>query len=201
WPGSDWSRDNWANGVTELHGRRFSFAAPAKSWQEAVKNHVRYTELVREEMNRARAAEIKVGRCKPVLIIPGGLALAELKTEIESGRAPGMTDFFAEVFQSPTDFHMTSKGAYLIALVHYACLYRANPQGKVTAANSGLTPEQARLFQRIAWETARNYPYSGLREGGGKEGGVGDKAASPCSFRVGKRRGSPRGFRSGTRLR
>lgn len=56
---------------------------------------------------------------------------------------------------------MTKRGAYLIALVHYACLYGENPEGKVTAAGSGLTAEQARAFQRIAWRTAREYSHSG----------------------------------------
>lgn len=162
WPGTDWSHDNWANGFADYKGSKITFGKPAKTWQEAVQNHVRYTERVMEEMNRAREAEIRAGTCKPVRIIPGGLALAELKTRIEAGQVPGMKEFFTEVFHSPTDFHMSPKGAYLIALVHYACLYREDPTGKVTAAGSGLTPEQATLFQRIAWETAKNYRYSSL---------------------------------------
>jgi hypothetical protein len=85
-----------------------------------------------------------------------------LKTEIEAGKVPGLTDFGATVFPNPSDIHMTKKGAYLISLVHYACLYGDNPEGKVKAAGSELTPEQARLFQHIAWETAKNYRYSGL---------------------------------------
>jgi len=162
WTGAAWDRDNWANGKASFKGRELKFGQPARTWQEAIANHVRYTELAMEEMNKARADEIKTDTCKPVLIIPGGLALAELRTLIEAGNVPGMSDCVAAVFHSPTDFHMTSKGAYLISLVHYACLYRENPEGKVTAANAGLTPEQARLFQQIAWQTARSYERSGL---------------------------------------
>jgi hypothetical protein len=162
WPGASWERDNWANGKTSVNGKELKFAQPAKTWQDAVANHVRYTELVMDAMNKARADEIKSGKCRPVRIIPAGLALAELRTLIEAGKAPGMTDFVATVFHSPTDFHMTPKGAYLVSLVHYACLYGENPEGKVTAGNSGLTPEQATLFQQIAWRTATNYKYSGL---------------------------------------
>ena len=30
---------------------------------------------------------------------------------------------------------------------------------------SGLTPEQNRIFQRIAWDAARNYRWSGVTKG------------------------------------
>jgi hypothetical protein len=155
WPDADHTRGNWSKGRSSINGKELKFAEPATTWQEAARNHVRYTELVMEEMNKARAAEIAAGKAKPVRIIPAGLALAELKTQIEAGKVPGMTDFVAEVFPRPDDIHMTSKGAYLVSLVHFACIYGENPEGKVTFANSGLTPEQAKIFQRIAWETAK----------------------------------------------
>jgi hypothetical protein len=200
WPDISWSKDGWANGKASLNGQAVTLGEPAKTWQEAALNHVRYTERVMEEMNRARSAEIRAGRCKPVRIIPGGLALARLKAEIEAGKVPGMKEFVAEVFQSPTDFHMSPKGAYLIALVHYACLYGENPTGKVTSANTGLTPEQAKLFQRIAWETAKNYPHSGLglaakESAGGKKPkaapGAKKSTAKPSPQPKGKRRFRP----------
>lgn len=157
WTGVEWDRDRWANGRTRINGKELIFAPPAKTWQAAVSNHVTYTERVREEMNKARTAEIKAGTCKPVRIIPGGLALAELKTLVDDGRMPGMTDFAATVFAGPGDIHLSSRGAYLIALVHYACIYGESPEGKVTAANSGLTPEQAKRFQQLAWRIVKRY--------------------------------------------
>jgi hypothetical protein len=164
WPGTNWDRDRWSNGRADSRGKEIRFGEPARTWQQAVDNHVRYTELVRKEMNDARAEPIKAGTCKPVRIIPGGLALARLKSEIEAGKVPGFTNFETVVFPNPSDIHMTKKGAYLISLVHYACLYGDNPEGKVTLAGSELTREQARVFQRIAWETAKSYRYSGLAE-------------------------------------
>jgi hypothetical protein len=169
WPGLTWDKDQWANGRTTNKGKEVVFGRPAKTWEEAVANHVRYTELVREAMNAARAKEIKAGTCQPVRIIPGGPALARLKAEIEGGKIAGLTDFGTTVFAGPTDIHMTKRGAYLIALVHFACLYGENPEGQVTAAGSGLTAEQAQAFQRIAWRTAREYPHSGLGEGDGRK--------------------------------
>ena len=45
----------------------------------------------------------------------------------------------------------------------YACIYGESPVGKVTFANSGLTPEVAAIFQRIAWETVTAEPLTGVR--------------------------------------
>lgn len=162
WPDLKWDRDPWASGRTEEGGKPVRFAEPAKTYEQAVANHALYTERVMALMNKARASEIREGQCQPVRIIPGGLALARLKSEMEAKRVPGLDDFISTVFASPTDFHMSRQGSYLIALVHYACLYGENPEGKVTASGSNLTPDQARIFQRIAWETARDYPHSGL---------------------------------------
>jgi chitobiase/beta-hexosaminidase-like protein len=162
WTDTKWDRDNWANGRTQFNNKELVFGNPAVTWQDAVANHVKYTELVMHEMNKARAHEIKTGTCKPVRIIPGGMALAELKTRIANGQVPGLTNFEAVVFAGPGDIHLSSRGAYLISLVHYACIYGQNPEDKVTAANAQLTPEQARIFQQIAWNAAKIYQYSGL---------------------------------------
>ena len=96
-----------------------------------------------------------------MLIVPGGLGLALLKTQMDAGKIPGMTDFFQGIFSD--DIHMTPKGRYMIALVHYACIYRESPEGKVSALTSGLSDEQAKLFQRLAWEAARGYKGSGIQ--------------------------------------
>jgi hypothetical protein len=163
WPDLRWDRDGWANGKASDRGREIVLGPPARTWQEAVANHARYTERVMNEMNRVRATEIEAGRCAAVRIIPGGLALAELKSQIDGGKVPGLEDFGRTVFAGPGDIHMTKKGAYLISLVHYACLQGESPDGKVTAAGSGLSDEQARIFQRIAWQTAKGYRPAGLK--------------------------------------
>jgi hypothetical protein len=115
---------------------------------------------------------------KPIRIVPGGPALARLKREIDAGRVPGITDFFASQFSD--DLHLSAPGRYLIALVHFACIYRESPEGKVGPLTSGLTPAQARIVQRITWDTVKNYPYAGLNASRfptkGRLLGNGDKA-------------------------
>ena len=60
------------------------------------------------------------------------------------------------------DIHLSSPGRYLVALVHYACIFGESPEGKVTFANSGLNREQAAVFQRIAWATVTAEPLTGV---------------------------------------
>jgi hypothetical protein len=149
WPGPDF-KDQWAQGKGAVAGLNLK---PATTWQEGVANHVTYTEAVAK-----RLGETYKG--KPILIVPGGLALASLKTEIDAGRVPGMTDFFKETFAD--GIHMTAKGRYLISLVFYACIYKESPDGNALALTTGLTPGQAAIFQRIAWEAAKGYNLSGV---------------------------------------
>ena len=68
---------------------------------------------------------------------------------------PGMTDFFVETFSD--GIHLTAKGRYLVSLVHYACIWRQRPEGKAGPLNTGLTPQQLAIFQRIAWQAAPDY--------------------------------------------
>jgi hypothetical protein len=123
------------------------------SWQEAVAYHSRYFEILREEMQRRFPG-------KPIGIIPGGQALATLKEMMEAGKVPGLTDFFKECFSD--GIHLTGKGRYLIGLVHYGCFFGESPEGKVSPLNSGLTEEQTKILQKIAWETVKNHPWAGV---------------------------------------
>jgi len=149
WPGPEF-QDRWSQGkgaTADLH------LQPAKTWQAGVANHVAYTEAVAELTN-------KTYQGKPVRIIPGGTALALLKTEVDAGRVPGLKDFFAEIFAD--GIHLTPKGRYLISLVHYACIFRESPEGKTSALTTGLSQEQATIFQRLAWQAVKGYKWAGL---------------------------------------
>jgi hypothetical protein len=152
WPGPQF-QDRWSQGKGSTAELKLP---PAKTWQEGIANHVAYIEAVAERIN-------KTYQGKPVLIVPGGSALATLKTEMDAGRVPGMKDFVAEIFAD--GIHLTSKGRYLISLVHYACIYKESPEGKVSSLTTGLTKEQTAIFQRIAWETVKNDKWAGVAAG------------------------------------
>lgn len=96
---------------------------------------------------------------KPALVIPGGLALVQLKRAVEMGRVPGMTNFFAGNFED--DLHLNGNGRYFIGLVHYCCFYRRSPVGlpivRAAGVSPTLSPAQARVYQQVAWETVQEF--------------------------------------------
>jgi hypothetical protein len=126
---------------------------PAKTYDQAVANHRRYFEILRDELRKTFPDQA-------VPIIPGGQALAALKREMEAGKVPGLRDFFDELYAD--GIHMSAKGHYLISLVFLSSLYQQSFVGQVTEAGSDLTPEQAKIFQRIAWETVASDPLSSV---------------------------------------
>lgn len=152
WPDKAFS-DNWSKGEGAAKG--LTGVAPAQTWEAAIPNYLRYAEAVQTRIQKDGY------KGKPVRIVPAGVALATLKKEIESGKVPGMTDFFKECFSD--DLHLSAKGAYFVSLAHYCCIYGKSPVGNVGALQSGLTPEQTRIFGRIAWDTVREYPFAGLK--------------------------------------
>ena len=153
WPSStEWNADSLATGAGWAMP---SWSVPKQptNWEEALANQLLYHEAFRKWVDDRVEG-------KQVLIVPGGPALVALKRAIEAGNVPGISNFFATHFDD--DLHLTAKGQYLVSLVFYACLYRQSPEGRVTSANSTLTDAQAKIYQRIAWDTARSYRWSGL---------------------------------------
>lgn len=150
WPGKPFS-DNRSQGKGSAAPLNLT---PAATWEQGVTNHLKFIEAVRAKVNQSYSG-------KPVLIVPTGSALVNLKTEIDAGRVPGLTNFWADI--SADGLHLNYKGNYMVALVFYACLFKESPEGKVGLLDSGLTAQQAAIFQRIAWQTASQYPLSGIQ--------------------------------------
>jgi hypothetical protein len=108
-----------------------------------------------------------------VYVIPGGQAMAAMTREIEAGRVPGMTrreDLFALNPDGSQDMiHMSDKGAYLIALTHYAVLYGKSPVGLPHALlRADGTPadapsaEAAGIMQEVVWRVVTGYALTGV---------------------------------------
>jgi hypothetical protein len=97
----------------------------------------------------------------PVEVIPVGQALGRLSDEIEAGKVPGISDI-SELFRD--DLYVTGRGAYFVAMVDIATLTGQSPEGLPTQLLRSwpsrdwlLTDEQARIFQRIAWEAVQAF--------------------------------------------
>ena len=98
----------------------------------------------------------------PVRLIPGGQGLARLYDAIAADEVPGITaieDLFTD------DIHLTDVGKYFIACIHFAALYDQSPVGLTNQLTNtwggnfdpAPTPEQAAVFQALAWETVTEY--------------------------------------------
>jgi hypothetical protein len=107
-------------------------------------------------------------------VIPGGPAVAAVVRAAEAqGGLPGLRDrtdlFFREPDGRQDTIHLSAIGLYLIALVHYACLYRRSPVGLpfALARADGRpaeppSPEAAALMQRAVWDAVRASPLTGV---------------------------------------
>jgi hypothetical protein len=144
-----WSEGKGANkglkGVVE-QGKGGDYAVAAE-------NHLRYFEAVRDRINAS-------WKGKPVRIVPTARAMSEAKKAVEGGKVPGLTnfgDFYSD------DLHLSGKGRWFVANVVMACLTGESPVGKSAVLSSGLTEEQAKVLQGIAWEVVRQYEFSGVR--------------------------------------
>lgn len=154
WPGqTEWATDSFPNGGGNVFPA-WQVEHKPTNWEEATENELLYHEAFRDHI------EPSVGG-KSILIIPGGLALVELKRQMAANAIPDLSgDFFTEFFED--EVHLLPKAQYLVALVFYACLYKQTPEGRVTHEGTGLSEAQAQAFQKIAWDVASNYPGSGI---------------------------------------
>jgi hypothetical protein len=142
--GSPWAAVPWSPPI----------ANPA-TWEDAVTNQLAYQEAVRKGVMDANPG-------KPVYLIPGGLALRNLKKEIEAGQVPGWTAFAPSIFdQGGTDIHLTAAGRWFITLVFYSCMFKKSPIG-IGYEDTSLGAGQAAKLEQIAWDTVNAYPLSGV---------------------------------------
>jgi hypothetical protein len=140
---------------------------PALTWQESMGAMLLYV----EELQHRLGAQFHEG--KPVRILPTALAMGWIKNRIDRGEFPGVKpgSFYPLLFNDQV--HPASgptqggaNGAYLVDLTWYAAFYREPAEGKVLPVETTLTPEQARIVERLAWDVVKNYPDCGLYEEG-----------------------------------
>lgn len=113
-------------------------------------------------------------------VIPAGRAMAAFARELrERGGLPGMPNTDA-LFTMTADgtrdtIHPSDQAAYLIALVHYATLYHADPRGLPHALQRAdgtpatpPAPDIAALMQQIAWDVVRRTRSTGVQQAAGE---------------------------------
>jgi hypothetical protein len=118
--------------------------AAAPAWQ-----------CVAARVNQSLAGE---GRGDRMAYLPAGLALANLVEQATRSGVAGISggsvrETMDRLFSD--DVHLTRTGAYYMALVSYASVYRRSPVGAWAPAE--LTAQQARSLQDIAWQSVANH--------------------------------------------
>lgn len=127
---------------------------PTATWDDAMRNHIRYFEILRAEL-----ASRYPGQDVP--IIPVGVVLLKIKEQMAAGTLAGFAkddDFFARFYAD--NIHQNATGEYLTTLVHFACLYQKDPTGIVTTIGSNLSAAQAETLQKLVWETVTGYRWA-----------------------------------------
>lgn len=125
--------------------------------------HLKYPDLERNGAERA------------VRLIPAGQVFAAVTRKIEStpGGIGGLTsrkDFFGVTQDGTRDaIHINDIGEYLVALTHYAVLYRRSPVGlpyQLQTADGtpaeAPSPEAARMLQESVWDVVTSLRMTGV---------------------------------------
>lgn len=131
-----------------------------------------YTTLWRDEI---LAGDIRrSGPDRATRVIPAGQVMAAFVRKIEAqgglGNAPDREALFARDDTGALDMiHLSDLGKYLVALTHYAVLYKRSPVGLPAALSradgtpaTAPTPEVARLMQETVWEVVQTLPETGV---------------------------------------
>ena len=99
--------------------------------------------------------------CPVVRMIPGPKVMAAVYDAIAAGTAPGLTQM-QDLFEDT--IHVNAKGAFLIALAHFAVIYGRDPKeiALLRGEPGWPSPEQQEWMKTLVWDVCRAYPGSGL---------------------------------------
>jgi hypothetical protein len=162
WFYAEWVEKNRGRPTDQgkIPSRQMKQTYPARTWEESMAAMLLYN----EDLQAKVLETYKEGKRPRVL--PSCLAMGWIKNMIDRGQLPGAAkdSFYPLLFSDGV--HPNVKGGYLVDLTWYAAFYRESPEGKVLPAGTGLTLEQARVMQKLAWEVVKNYPDCGLYEEG-----------------------------------
>jgi hypothetical protein len=113
-------------------------------------------EQIQDSVNERRPAG-----SPEMLMIPGPKIMAALYDALEQGTVPGLSRM-EDVFSD--DIHINAIGAYMIALAHFAVIYRRDPRAvpvNVGVTNAG-SRELAVWMMDMVWNVLTKDPRTGL---------------------------------------
>lgn len=116
----------------------------------------------------------KSGTDRATRMIPAGQVMAEFVRRVEAQGGVGNIDsreaLFARQDSGELDMiHLSDLGEYLVAITHYAVLYKRSPVGLPAQLNladgsaaRAPTEDAALLMQQVAWEVVQRLPETGV---------------------------------------
>ena len=143
-----------------IPSRQMTKTFPAQTWEESMAAMLLYN----EDLQAKVAETYKEGKRPRVL--PSCLAMGWIKNLIDNGKLAGVEKDSLYPLLFSDSVHPNVKGGYLVDLTWYAAFYRESPEGKILPIGAGLSAEQAKTMQKLAWEVVKNYPDCGLYEDG-----------------------------------
>jgi enterochelin esterase-like enzyme len=125
-----------------------------------------YERNIKAAEEQADAINKKAGK-KVLYLVPSAQAVVTLRTKITNKEMRGLTKQ-AELFRDPIS-HPTAPLETLNTYLHYAVIYGKSPVGLPVPGVLKNAKKEAwddkfnKALQEIAWDTASNYSYSGVR--------------------------------------
>jgi len=154
---------------------------PALTWEESMSAMMLYGEEVQHEILK------KCPEGKKARIIPAALAMGWIHQMIEAGQFPDVAPDSYWPFIHNDNVHASVEGSYLVAAVWFAAMYGQSPEGKFQPWSTALTPAQATVMQRLAWNVVKNYPDCGLYEAGKTPAAKAEFSIKPGSLSANQR--------------
>lgn len=96
-------------------------------------------------------------------IIPGNRMMAKIYDDIQDGSVPTITHI-NQIFL-PDGVHLNNVGAYMVTMIHYACIFGKSPVGLSNHLHENVIINQAlaTYIQNMVWNLVINYPESGIK--------------------------------------
>jgi hypothetical protein len=123
-----------------------------QAWRERLDREHAAWEEIRAHVNANRPDHAPQMRLVPAIAV-----MAALHDTIETGQAPlaDIRALFAD------EIHPSPLGAWVVALVHFAVIYRRNPAGLTRPV--GITPAAAAWIEDLVWRVVTAHPGSGVQ--------------------------------------
>ena len=107
------------------------------------------------------ANDNRINGAPVVYAIPGNRMMARFYDDVEANLVPTITHV-NQIFSDGV--HPNGIGAYMVTMIHYACIFGQSPVGISNNLHVDITidPALATYIQNMVWDVVTNYPRSGI---------------------------------------